>query len=68
FKDYTESIPAFLTILVMVCASSISDGIMFGILFYMFFKIITRQFKDLNPAIILMAGLFVIKIVVSIIL
>ena len=68
FKDYTESIPAFLTILVMVCASSISDGIMFGIMFYMFFKIITRQFKDLNPAIILMAGLFVIKIVVSIIL
>ena len=68
FKDYTESIPAFLTILVMVCSSSISDGIMFGILFYMFFKIISRQFKDLNPAIILMAGLFVIKIVVSIIL
>ena len=68
YEDYTESIPAFLTIIVMVCASSISDGIMFGVLFYVFNKVITRQFKDLNPAILIFAALLIIKIVVSIIL
>ncbi len=68
YEDYTESIPSFLTIIVMVCASSISDGIMFGVLFYVFNKVITRQFKDLNPAILIFAALLIIKIVVSIIL
>jgi len=68
YEDFTESIPAFLTIIIMICASSISDGIMFGILFYVFNKLLTRQFKDLNPAILTIAALFVVKIVLSIIL
>ena len=65
YEDYAESIPAFLTIIVMVCASSISDGIMFGILFYVFNKIITRKFKELQPAILVVAVLFVIKILLG---
>ena len=67
YEDYTESIPAFLTIIIMVCASSISDGIMFGILFYVFNKLITRKFKDLQPAILLVAALFFIKILLSVV-
>ena len=67
FDDFSESIPAFMTIVIMVCASSISDGIMFGILFYVFNKIITRQTKDLNPAILLVAALFVVKILLSVV-
>ncbi|MBR6376201.1 MAG: NCS2 family permease [Oscillospiraceae bacterium] len=67
YEDYTEGIPAFLCIVLMVCASSISDGIMFGILFYVFTKLITRKFKDLKPAILVVALLFLIKIVLSII-
>ena len=66
YEDYTESIPAFLTIIIMVCASSVADGIMFGVLSFVFNKIITKQFKDLNPAILIMAALFVVKVVVSI--
>ena len=67
YEDYSESIPAFLTIIIMVCASSISDGIMFGILFYVFNKVITRRFSDLKPAILLVAALFVIKILLSVV-
>ena len=67
YDDYAESIPAFMTIVMMVCASSISDGIMFGVLFYVFNKFITRRFKDLSPAILVVAALFIIKILLNVI-
>jgi len=67
YDDYAESIPAFLTIIIMVCASSISDGIMFGVLFYVFNKIITRRFRDLSPAILVVAALFIVKILLTVI-
>ena len=54
-----------MTIIIMICASSISDGIMFGVLFYVFNKLITRRFKDLSPAILMVAVLFVIKIILG---
>ncbi|MCR5330135.1 MAG: NCS2 family permease [Lachnospiraceae bacterium] len=66
FKDYSESIPAFLTIAFMVCASSISDGIMFGILSYVILKVVSGQTKRLNAAIWIVALLFLAKIVVGI--
>ena len=65
YSDYSESVPAFMTIIIMICASSISDGIMFGVLFYVFNKLITRRFKDLSPAILMVAVLFVIKIILG---
>ncbi|MBP5331099.1 MAG: NCS2 family permease [Lachnospiraceae bacterium] len=66
FKDYSESIPAFLTMAFMICASSISDGIMFGILSYVILKVVSGQAKRLNAAIWIVALLFVAKIVVGI--
>lgn len=67
FEDNSESIPAFLTVIFMICASSISDGIMFGVLFYVFNKGITRQYKALTPTILVIAGLFIFKIVLNIV-
>ena len=67
YGDYAESIPAFMTIIVMVCASSISEGIMFGVLFYVFNMLITRRFRDLSPAILVVAALFIVKILLTII-
>ena len=66
FTDFSESIPAFLTIAFMVCASSISDGIMFGILSYVILKTVTGEAKKLNVAIWIVALLFLAKIVVGI--
>ena len=67
YEDYSEGIPAFLCIIMMVCASSISDGIMFGILAYIVCKLFSRKVKDLTLPIIIVGLLFIIKIVVSII-
>lgn len=45
FEDYTEAIPAFLTIVIMPLAYSISDGIVFGIVSYVLLKIISGNIK-----------------------
>ncbi len=65
YDDYTEGIPAFLTIIVMVCASSISDGIMFGILFHVFAMLVSGKAKKLNVPILVICALFLLKILVG---
>ena len=40
-EDYTEAIPAFLTIIMMPFAYSISDGIVFGVVSYILLKLFT---------------------------
>ena len=67
YEDYSEGLPAFLTIVIMICASSISDGIMFGILLYVICKLISRKTQDLNIPILIVALLFIAKIVVQLI-
>jgi AGZA family xanthine/uracil permease-like MFS transporter len=63
FSDYTEAIPAFLTMLFMVCAYSISDGIMFGILFYVLVKIFSGKIKEIGVTTWIIAALFIAKII-----
>lgn len=65
FTDYAESIPAFLTMIFMVCAYSISDGIMFGVLSYVILKVASGKAKNVNPATWIVAALFILKIVVG---
>ncbi len=65
FEDMTEAIPAFLTIIMMVCASSISDGIMFGILSYVILKAISGKGKQIGAATWVVFVLFVAKIIVN---
>lgn len=66
YSDYTELIPAFLTILMMICTSSISDGILFGILSYVLLKAFTGRIKELQLMTWVVAGLFVIRIIIGI--
>lgn len=63
WTEYTESIPAFLTMLFMVCAYSISDGIMFGILSYVILKSCTGKIKEIKVTTWVVAALFVAKII-----
>ncbi len=65
FSDASEGIPAFLTILFMLCAYSISDGIMFGILSYVIIKLCKKEFKSIGIPTIVVALLFVLKIIVD---
>jgi AGZA family xanthine/uracil permease-like MFS transporter len=61
FDDFTESIPAFLTIIMMPLTYSISEGILFGVLSYVFLKVLTGKFKDISIVTIVLAVLFMLK-------
>jgi len=63
FDDYTESIPAFLTIIMMPLAYSIADGIMFGILSYVILKIFSGKMKDVSLVTLIVAIVFLIKFI-----
>ena len=67
FSDPTEGIPAFLCILMMVCAYSISDGIMFGILSYVIIKACSGKAKHITVPTYIVALLFVVKIIINVI-
>lgn len=61
FDNYTESIPAFITILVMPLSYSIAEGIVFGMLSYVFLKLSTGKVKDISVVMVVLAVLFVLK-------
>ncbi len=65
FNDPTEGIPAFLTILFMICAYSISEGIMFGMLSYVLLKIFKKEIKSLPIPTIIVAVVFLIKLIIG---
>ena len=63
--DYTEAIPAFLTIIMMPLAYSIADGIAFGMISYVLLKSLSGKYKQVSPVMYVLAGLFIIKFIVS---
>ena len=58
--DYTEALPAFLTIIMMPLTFSIAEGIVFGMVSYTALKIFTGKIKDLSIIMIVLSILFVI--------
>ncbi|TNF40703.1 MAG: NCS2 family permease [Bacteroidetes bacterium] len=61
FGDYTESIPAFIAIIIMPLTYSIAEGIVFGMLSYVLLKLLTGKAKDLTIVMIVLAVLFILK-------
>ncbi len=59
--DYTESIPAFLTMVMMPLAFSITEGISFGVISYVLLKIATGRARNVHWLIHLFAILFVAR-------
>ncbi|WP_018527511.1 NCS2 family permease [Alkalispirochaeta alkalica] len=64
FTDYTEAIPAFLTLIVMPLSFSISEGIVFGVLAYVFLKLLTGRHKEITPLTYVVGVFFLISLVV----
>lgn len=60
-EDYTEAIPAFLTIIMMPLTYSIAEGIMFGMLSYIVLKAATGKAKDVHPVTYIVGILFILK-------
>ena len=63
FSDPTESIPAFLAIIMMPLTYNIVEGIIFGVLSYVILKLVTGKRKSISPVMAIVSVLFVIKLV-----
>ncbi|MBO4771864.1 MAG: NCS2 family permease [Bacteroidales bacterium] len=61
--DFSEAVPCFLTILMMPFASSISEGIVFGMLSYVVIKVCTGRYRQLSVAMYILAAFFILKYV-----
>ena len=59
--DYAESIPAFITIVMMPLTYSISDGILCGVISYVLINMLCMNWKKLNPTLYVLAVLFIMK-------
>lgn len=59
--DFTESIPAFFTIIMMPLTYSIAEGIVFGMLSFVILKLLTGRYKEVKPIMYIIAILFLIK-------
>lgn len=61
FMDYSEAIPAFICIIFMPLAYSISDGIVLGMISYVLINLLCGHTKKLTPAMYILAFIFVFK-------
>ncbi|HFG9821140.1 TPA: adenine permease AdeP [Salmonella enterica subsp. enterica serovar Frintrop] len=63
WQDLTESVPAFITAVMMPFSFSITEGIALGFISYCVMKIGTGRLRDLSPCVVIVALLFLLKIV-----
>lgn len=63
FDDPTEGIPAFITIIAMPFAYSISKGIMYGIITYVITKICAKKTKEIPVVTWVLAVIFLAEII-----
>ena len=61
FDDFSESIPAFVCMIMMPLTYSISNGILIGMITYVLMNMICGKFKKLSPAMYILAALFIFK-------
>ncbi|PAB59404.1 guanine permease [Anaeromicrobium sediminis] len=61
FDDFTESIPAFLTIILMPLTYSISEGVAFGIISFVVLKVLAKKSKEIHPMMYVVAVMFIAK-------
>nr|ELR5113962.1 NCS2 family permease [Providencia stuartii] len=63
WDDLTESVPAFITAVMMPFSFSITEGIALGFIAYCAMKIGTGRWRDLGLCVILVSILFILKMV-----
>lgn len=63
WDDYSESIPAFIVIVMMPLTFSIATGIALGFITYAAFKLFTGQAKKVSWVVYLLAALFILRFV-----
>ena len=61
WEDYCKAIPAFVTIIMMPLAYSISDGILLGVISYVICHAVAGRFKSISITMWILAALFICK-------
>ena len=61
FNDFTEAIPAYLTLVAMPLMYSISEGIAVGVISYVVINVFCGKAKKITPLMYVLAILFVLK-------
>ena len=65
FFDYKESIPAFICMIFMPLAYSISDGILLGHLSYVIVNLLSGNRKNLTTGMYVLAAIFLLKFILQ---
>lgn len=60
-EDFSESLPVFLTIIIMPLAYSISEGIVFGMTSYVLIKVLTGKWQAVSIVMYILVIFFVIR-------
>ncbi len=63
FGDFTEAMPAFMTIIMMPFTYSIANGISFGLVLYPLLKVITGRSREVHWIVYILAVLVIIRLV-----
>jgi len=61
WSDYTESVPAFLTVIGTPLTFSIATGLSLGLLSFTFLKLFTGKYKEISPLIWVLSVLFLLR-------
>ena len=65
WDDMTEALPAFLTIVIMQFALSISHGIAWGFIAYVVLKLARGRIREIHPLVAVFAVLFVVFLIAA---
>ncbi len=63
WAEFRDAIPAFLTIVIMICTYSIADGILIGSISYVLVYALTGKAKDISTTMWILSILFTLKYV-----
>lgn len=63
FYNYTEAIPAFLTILLMPLTYSIATGLMFGVIAYVIFNLLGGKKEKISITLVILSIIFIIRFI-----
>ena len=61
WDDFTESVPAFLTLIATPLTFSIATGLSLGLLSFTFLKVFTGRRKEISPLIWVLSVLFLLR-------
>lgn len=65
WEEFSEALPAFLTVAVMAFSYSISNGIAAGFIVHVIAKVVTGKAKEVHPIMYIVSALFLINFVIA---